>query len=110
MIQKKKLDQKIKKMFATKGNDPTKIEITPYRDWRIVVIIFLWGIFVSLGLNVYLFMRINEEDFFGASVKKEEIITFNTEKLLTVLEGFKKKEEISEALKKAPTPIIDPSL
>lgn len=109
MTQKKNLDVRIKKMFSTKGSDPAKIEITPYRDWRIVVIIFLAGIAVSLGLNVYLFMGINEDDFFGGTIKKEEVATFNKEKLLTVLNGFKNKEEVSEALKKTATPAIDPS-
>ncbi len=109
MTQKKNLDTRIKKMFSTKGSDPTKIEITPYRDWSIVVVIFLSGIFISLGFNVYLFMGINEDDFFGNTVKKEEVAIFNKEKLLTVLDGFKKKEEVSEALRKVATPTIDPS-
>lgn len=109
MTQKKNLDARIKKMFATKGSDPAKIEITPYRDWRIVVVVFLCGILISFGFNVYLFMGINEDNFFGTTIKKEEVVIFNKEKLLIVLEGFKKKEEVSEALKKVATPTIDPS-
>ena len=97
-------------MFATKGSDSLKIEITPYRDWRVVIIIFFLGIGTSLGFNAYLFIGVNEDNFFGGAIKKEEVVTFNKEKLLTVLETFEKKQEKSEALKKEPTLIVDPSL
>lgn len=110
MIQKKSLGGKIKKMFTTKGSDATKIEITPYRDWRVVVLVFFIGILTSFGFNAYLFMGVNEDSFFGGTMKKDEVVTFNKEKLLGVLDTFQKKEEKSEALKKVPTPIVDPSL
>lgn len=87
-----------------------KIEVTPYRDWRIVAFAFFAGIFASFGFNTYLFMGINEDNFFGKTIKGEEGIRFDKEKLSAVLELFKEKETAFEALKQAPASLVDPSL
>jgi hypothetical protein len=110
MKQKNNLKQRLKRFFATKGSDSQKISITPYRDWRIIVIVFFIGIVVSLGLNVYLFMGVNEDNFFGTTVKREEILKFDKEKLSVVVESFTKKEAAFETLKKSVILLIDPSL
>lgn len=110
MAQKITFEQKLKGIFLSKGHDREKLAVTPYRDWRFVVIAFFIAIIGSLGLNAYLFMGVNEEDFFGASFKKAEVLNFNKEKLSAVLRTFEEKETAFEALKKSAIVLVDPSL
>lgn len=109
-MNKKNFTKKLKKIFSTEGVDSTKMELSPFRNWRNVVIFFFAGVAASVAFNGYLFLNVNEGDFFGKTESKVEPLRFNTEKLMAVLEAFKQKEAVFEELKKNASPVVDPSL
>lgn len=107
---KKDWTKQAKKLFSSKGVDPLKMEITPYRDWRIVVIAFFVGLVVSFGFNIYMSVRINSDSFFATSQKKDEGVTLNKSGLTKVVEEFAAKEEVFNKVKTEGIVVVDPSL
>lgn len=107
---KKDWFKEFKKLFSSKGSDPTKMEVTPFRDWRIVVVSFFAGLAVSLGFNIYMSIEINRDTFFTTAPVASEGAVFNKEGLTKVLTGLAEREAIFEKTKKEGTPVVDPSL
>lgn len=107
---KKDLLKKIRKLFTVAQSIKREhVMAVPYRDWRFVVIFFIAGFVVSVGLNTYVFMRINE-DIFVASVSTEDIAELDRGQIALVLEYFDKKDVAFEELKSKPLTAVDPSL
>ena len=107
---KKDWKAELKKLTYSKGVDALKMEITPYRDWRIVVIVFFIVLVSSIGFNVYVFIEINSDTFFSSAPKSTGVIKFNEEGLTKVVAGLDEKRAIFEKVKKDGVAITDPSL
>lgn len=100
----------IKKIRASKGADPYKIEIAPFHDWKIVVVGFFVGLAISLAFNIYMSFQINNESFFSGEETTEAKMEVNSKALSEVLENMATKEANFEKIKKAGVPVLDPSL
>jgi hypothetical protein len=108
----KKIDWKaeFKKLTYSKGVDPQKMEITPFRDWRVVVIVFFGGLAVSLSFNIYMSIEINKDSFFATAPKSSGVVKFNEEGLAKVIVGIDEKAARFEKAKAEGVAIVDPSL
>ena len=102
--------KELKKLFSSKGTDPMKMEVTPFRDWRIVVVSFFVGLAVSLGFNIYMSIEINRDTFFTAIPAASESVALNKDGLMKVLAGLAEKEAVFEKTKKEGVVVVDPSL
>lgn len=107
---KKDWNAEFKKLTYSKGVDALKMEITPYRDWRIVVILFFIVLVSSIGYNSYVFIEINRDTFFTAAPKSTGVIKFNDEGLAKVVAGLDEKAALFEKVKKEGVAIVDPSI
>ncbi|HAT68791.1 MAG: hypothetical protein A2481_03690 [Candidatus Yonathbacteria bacterium RIFOXYC2_FULL_47_9] len=107
---KKDWNKEFKKMTASKGVDPFKVEPTPYRDWRFLVIGFFVILTSSIGFNIYMSIEINRDSFFTTTPKVEEGTHFNSEGLAIVLGDLASKEVAFEKLRIEGVPVVDPSL
>jgi len=87
-----------------------KFEITPYRDWLMLIIAMVIIGVIIICAAVYLFLLINSSEI--VSIKETETRLFeaiNEEKLDEVLQIFKEREETFEALSGVPPRVVDPS-
>lgn len=107
---KKDWKAEFKKLTYSKGVDALRMEITPYRDWRIVVILFFIALVSSIAYNTYVFIEINRDTFFTAAPKSSGVVKFNEEGLAKVIAGLDEKEAIFEKAKNEGAAISDPSL
>lgn len=110
MFKKDRIKEELKKLFSSKGSDPMKMEFTPYRDWRIVAMLFFVGLVASLGFNIYMSIEINRDSFFTATQKGGEEVALDKEGLEKVLAGFAEKESTFEKVKTEGVSVVDPSL
>lgn len=107
---KKDLNKELKKLFTPKKTGMPKTSITPYRDWRMAVIVFFGGLLFSLGFSVYMFIEISRDSFFVTVPKGAEAVTLNRDGLSRALGGLVAKETLFEELKIKSVPVVDPSL
>lgn len=107
---KKDWKAELKKLTYSKGVDSLRTEITPYRDWRIVVVLFFIALVSSIAYNTYVFIEINRDSFFTATPKSSGVVKFNEEGLAKVIAGLDEKSAIFEKVKKEGVAIADPSL
>lgn len=99
-----------KKLTYSKGVDRLKMEITPYRDWRIVVSVFFIVLMSSIWFNTNVFIEINRDTFFTATPKSPGVVKFNEEGLGKVIAGLDEKSATFEKAKNDGVAIADPSL
>ncbi len=107
---KKDWKAEFKKLTYSKGVDKLKMEITPYRDWRSVVIVFFIVLVSSIWFNTYVFIEINRDTFFTVTPKSSGVVKFNEEGLAKVIAGLDEKNAIFEKAKNEGVVIVDPSL
>lgn len=107
---KKDWSKGIKRIFTSKGVDALKMEITPYRDWRILVSTFFVGLVASFGFNVYMSVKIDSDNFFATTPKGSSGMSLNEEGLKKILAGLDEKGAIFEKAKNEGVAIADPSL
>lgn len=107
---KKDWSKRIKKIFSSKGVDALKMEISPYRDWRILVSTFFVGIVASFGFNVYMSIKIDSDNFFATTPKGNSGVTLNEEGLKKILVELDEKRAVFEKAKNEGVAIVDPSL
>ncbi|MBI3634560.1 MAG: hypothetical protein HY228_03015 [Candidatus Yonathbacteria bacterium] len=114
---KKDLNKKTKNLFSLKGiislwrdADPSKIEIAPYRDWRIMGIVFFVILLASFGFNMYLLFEVNRDNFFVVPEVKSQGMSFDREGLNRVLDLIATREATFEKLKTETVKVNDPSL
>jgi len=91
--------------------EQTEFEITPYRDWPVLVVVMVIIGSVFIGMAVYLFFLINSNEI--TVIKDAEVGlsgSVNEGKLDTVLQIFKARDEEFERLLQVPPRVIDPSL
>lgn len=109
-MQKKDLEKSIKKLFATKGTDVSKIEPSPYRDWGVIVSVFFFGLIISLGFNIFMSIKINSDDFFATPKNEEGGVVLDKAGLDKVLTELSAKEANSQKVINEKVSIVDPSL
>lgn len=102
-------EKQFKKLFATKGADALKSEITPYRDWKIVVMSFAAGFAILLGLNIYMLVQINNDNFFTTVPKKFVGPSLDSEGLAKVLSSLAEKEALIHRPIGEGKLVVDPS-
>lgn len=102
--------KKLIKLSLSKGVDYEKMEITPFRDWRIVAVVFFVGIVLSIGFNAYVSIAINRDNFLTAVPKGGDGVIFNNEGLVKVLAGFAEREALFEKARTEKSAVVDPSL
>lgn len=107
---KKDWNKEIKKLTTSKGSDPFKVELTPYRDWRLLVMGFFVALILSVGFNIYMSIEINRDSFFTTIPKSEQGVVFKSDGLATVLEALAIKEAAFEKLRTEEVFVVDPSL
>lgn len=100
----------INKLSFSKRNDALKMEVTPYRDWRIIVLIFFAGLVASVGFNIYMSIGINRDSFFSAAPKTADVVKFNSEGLAKVIAGIDEKAARFENAKIEGVAVVDPSI
>ncbi|MDO8604263.1 MAG: hypothetical protein Q7K40_02585 [bacterium] len=100
----------LKKITNSKGVDALKLEITPYRDWRIVVAVFFLGLLSSFAFNVYMSIEINRDSFFTTLPKSTGVVRFNEQGLAKVVAGLDEKAAVFEKAVTEGVAMIDPSL
>ena len=93
-----------------RGADSSKIEISPYRDWRIALIIFFIGLFISLGFNLYILYEVNRDNFSGAPQAVIREVSLSHEGLMKSLRLIETKEEAFGKIKTRIIDMGDPSL
>lgn len=107
---KKDWKAEFKKLTASKGVDALKMEITPYRDWRIVMIVFFIGLVASLGFNVYMSIGISSDSFFTTELKASGVLKFDEERLAKVIAGLDEKQALFEKARTGGVAVVDPSI
>lgn len=100
----------VKKLTYSKGADTLKMEISPYRDWRMVVIMFFIGLVFSFVFNVYMSIEINRDSFFTTGSRSAGSVKFNEQGLAKVVQGLDEKAAIFEKARTEGIKIVDPSL
>ncbi|MAG12722.1 hypothetical protein CL630_02805 [bacterium] len=87
-----------------------EFEITPYRDWLMLIIAMVIAGIILVGAAVYLFLLINSSEIAGIKEAETRLFeTVNEEKLDEVLQIFKEREDVSETLLHIPPRVVDPS-
>lgn len=109
-MSKKDWIKEFKKLASSKGADSTKLETTPFRDWRIVAMTFFVGLALSVGFNVYMSIEINSDNFFTLTSKNGEIVSLKKDDLAKVLAGFAEREALFEKVRTEKSAVVDPSL
>lgn len=109
-MQKRNWKAEFKKLTYSKGSDPLKMEITPYRDWRILVIAFSLGLIFSVGFNIYMSIEINRDSFFASATKAVGVIKFNETGLADVMVNIDEKAALFEKAKTERVTIVDPAI
>lgn len=86
------------------------MEITPYRDWRILVTMFFVGLVVSIGFNVYMSTEISRDSFFTVTPKAFDGVKLNDDGLAKVIVDIDEKAARFETIKSEGVQVVDPSL
>jgi len=108
----KKVTEKIRSRFSF-FTDPNKstLEITPYRDWLLLIIIITIVVIALSVIAVYLFIMINSDETVETDIiEGNKSLSVDKETLNEVLDAFSEKESAYEKLFNTSPYIIDPSL
>lgn len=109
-MKKINIEEEFKKLTTTKGVDPQKQEIAPYRDWRILVVTFFVGLAVSFAYNIYMAVQINKDSFFATEARPAGVTKFNDVDLAKVITVMDQKAALFEKTKTENISIVDPSI
>ncbi|MGB2580353.1 MAG: hypothetical protein WBC83_01545 [Minisyncoccia bacterium] len=100
----------LKKISFSKGVDALKMEITPFRDWRNLVLLFFIWLSVSLIFNIYMSIGVNRDHFFSEPKKVNNVAVLDTEGLKMVADQIDEKAANFEKAKSEKLTTADPSL
>ena len=101
--------KEFKKKIILKNTDPFKKEVTPFRDWKFIVIIFFVGIVASVCFSLYMSIEINRDNFFTAKSEVGEVAELNTQGLAKVLSLFSQREILFKNAQTEKLDVVDPS-
>ena len=83
----------------------------PRHDWKKIVIGFMSGLLVSLGLSAYLFWGIDAGTLFRPSRTSENAIpSIDRASISTLSNFYDQREDVIANLKASSTAVVDPSL
>lgn len=100
----------VKRLAQHQDKDKLKIEMTPHRDWRILVIAFAILVIAVGFASFYIFVQIERDEIFIAKEgEKVRARTFNTQKLKDTIKAFEQRQADLEILRTERPSIIDPS-
>ncbi len=106
LFKKKSPQGKIK----IKGEDKSKREFHPARDWQVIVIFFsllLFGVFLA---SYFLFAELISLEEMAASESSAEVVRVVDQNLIRqVIDQIAAKETELEAVRQTPPTVIDPS-
>jgi len=99
-----------KKAVSLFDKDKDKKELTPYRDWAIIVVVSVVILVLMAGIGTLLFLKINEGDSPLGEIPEDVTLSLSldTEKLNQVIKTQNKKKELHASLLETPPSIIDP--
>ncbi|TAN36539.1 hypothetical protein EPN27_00775 [Patescibacteria group bacterium] len=100
----------LKKISFSKGADALKMEITPFRDWKNLVLLFFIWLSVSLVFNIYMSIGVNRDHFFAEPKKVNNVEVLDTEGLKIVADQIDEKAANFEKAKSEKLTTADPSL
>lgn len=103
--------EKIKLSISPQKKDKEKIQITPYRDWKIIVLTFFSLTVLLSGGTIYTFYVLNEREVVGQEqnglVPVETIDRNSMQKTIEAFDG--RGTRLADLLSKKPKK-VDPSL
>ena len=88
-----------------------KYDLSPERDWRIVLVFFI-TVNLLIGIfGVYMFFEVRSGDFFRVSVEERQIgKTINREVMRETIDYYKTRKQRLTDLKVNGTAVVDPSI
>lgn len=95
-------------LSAKKAKDKFKIEITPYRDWKIVGQAFFGLLIALFAAHAYLFMRLQDDSLF-ASKEVEAPIGFKKERVISTVEYYHERATRFEERRLQKPSVVDPA-
>lgn len=103
--------EKIQEAVLPQKRDKEKIQITPYRDWKIIVITFLFAVSLLSGGTLYVSYSLDKEAAEpGAQNALLPVETIDRNSMLKTIEAFDEKGfKLADLLSKKPKK-TDPSL
>lgn len=103
--------EKIREAILPKKRDREKIQVTPYRDWRIIVITFFFAVALLSGGTLYVSHSLDKKTTEpGAQNALLPVETIDRNSMLKTIEAFDEKGfRLAELLSKKPKK-TDPSL
>jgi hypothetical protein len=98
----------IKEVF---DKDKSKIFISPFRDWSLLLFCFFISLIAVGVASFYFFIQINKEQVFSMEMEvKEEVEILDVEKLKSTIKIFDEKQKLFDELSQQKPDIIDPAL
>lgn len=91
---------KIKKQ--EEQDDPSRLAIKPYRDWRIIFSVFAAALLCAIALHVYVFLQVNAGTIFQESPTESVTeTTLKVDLLNKVMDHYGQKAARMQALLEA---------
>lgn len=88
-----------------------KYDLSPERDWRIVLVFFIIVNLLIGSFGVYMFFTVRSGDFFNVSAPERQIgKTIDREVLMETISHYEARQQELEELKVNGTPVVDPSI
>ncbi|MHB8652108.1 MAG: hypothetical protein ACYC8S_03150 [Minisyncoccota bacterium] len=101
-----KLFKRPQHVFA---DDPSKIVLTPYRDWRLIVICFFILLIAVVAAQVYLSISLEQDTFFSPSTSSSSM-TFDRDVLVRTVQFYDANAAEFETVKSTPKDLVDPAV
>ena len=100
----------VEKFFAKQDRDKMKTEITPYRDWKILVNTFFVVLVMLVAVHVYVFVQLSNDTLFAQKDTTDTVITFNKDKLLKTVDHYDAKAVKYDDLLQTKPAVVDPAV
>lgn len=112
MINMKGFDIKkiFKKFIRLRDKDKLKMEITPHRDWRILVVVFAVLVIIVAAVSFYSFMHIGNDDIFlSRGGDRSAVKMLDTQKLKNIIQAFQARADELAGMRANRPHVVDPS-
>lgn len=99
----------LKQVRTISAHDPSKVVLTPYRDWRILVMFFFFFLAALVGFQAYFFVGLEQESFFSSNTASSSP-TFDKNALMDTIKYYDANASEFETIKSAPQNLVDPAV